>query len=113
MPNLRAGNKPETPMSTEVDRGNTLIIPSMDSFVVECVFDSNVSFFRQVMWVSIRVCHEIAQVVIGFQASVEISVVPWVTRSARTRPIRQENLNPCPLQGLATTTSLRPSKKPS
>ncbi len=35
------------------------------------------------------------------------SVSPCVVRSASTRPIKQENLNPCPLHGLATITSGR------
>ncbi len=30
-----------------------------------------------------------------------MSVVPWVTKSVKMRPMRQENLKPCPLHGLA------------
>ena len=41
------------------------------------------------------------------------SVVPVVTRSARQRPIKQENLNPWPLHGLATITSGRPGQGPT
>src|SRR3954469_23531653 len=40
-----------------------------------------------------------------FQASIAITLPPPAARSASTLPIRQENLNPWPLHGLATMTS--------
>src|SRR5439155_7778308 len=47
----------------------------------------------------------------SFQESIARPVVPDVASSARTRPIKHENLKPCPLHGLATMTSDRPGRK--
>src|SRR5262249_9009774 len=47
------------------------------------------------------------------QESMSTSVEPSTASSARTRPTRQENLKPCPLQGLATITSARPAGEPT
>ena len=46
------------------------------------------------------------------QGPMAIGVSPSMARSARTRPIRHENLKPWPLHGLATTTPGRPGIGP-